>query len=269
MANLQSVLFFDGQNDQIIYANPIDKFKEAISIEFWANATSNFTGNTSVVGGSDGNNGNFINIHLPWSDSIIYWDAGTPFNRINKKTETREYQGSWNHWAFIKDSTKGEMVIYRNGELWHSGQGQNSPLGKMIYLCVGSLNKSSYFWGGHLAELRFWNIALTQSQIKKNINKRLTGKELGLELYWPLNEGEGTIIKDLSGNGYDGQINGAIWQEMEIPLEIQEKELIAKKVKAQTSLATGLEDYGYWYKWQKNLPEPTEKKPFRRGRIWA
>lgn len=35
------------------------------------------------------------------------------------------------------------------------------------------------------------------------------------------------------------------------------------------SLGTGLEDYGYWYRWKQSLPKQTDSKTFRRGRIWT
>ena len=44
-----------------------------------------------------------INIHIPWSDSIVYWDAGNSggtYNRINTATLTLAQKTGWHHWAF-------------------------------------------------------------------------------------------------------------------------------------------------------------------------
>ncbi|MGV2388240.1 MAG UNVERIFIED_CONTAM: LamG domain-containing protein [Microcystis novacekii LVE1205-3] len=39
-----------------------------------------------------------------------------------------QYKGKWNHWAFTKDVTKGEMKIYLNGVLWHNEEGKTQPI---------------------------------------------------------------------------------------------------------------------------------------------
>ncbi len=38
-----------------------------------------------------------------------------------------------------------------------------------------------------------------------------TGNEAGLVGYWNFNEGSGSTVTDLSGNGNNGTINGATW----------------------------------------------------------
>ena len=50
-----------------------------------------------------------------------------------------------------------------------------------------------------------------QSEIQQYMSSPPTGNETGLVGYWNFNEGIGTTLTDLSGNGNNGTINGATW----------------------------------------------------------
>jgi len=68
---------------------------------------------------------------------------------------------------------------------------------------------------GHIDEVRLWSIARTQSQIYSDKDKILSGKESGLEYYWRLDEGSGTIINNSSvlNQSATGTIIDAIFSE--------------------------------------------------------
>ena len=51
------------------------------------------------------------------------------------------------------------------------------------------------------------------------MNRRLTGQEDGLLVYWPLDEADGTTVFDRTPNGHRGIVNGASWTHSEsLPL---------------------------------------------------
>ena len=79
------------------------------------------------------------------------------------------------------------------------------------------------FFEGQLADIRIWQGVRTPQEIQDCLNCRLTGNESGLMAYWPLNEGEGTTITDKTGNGNDGTISGAAWEQIQIPIDEQSK----------------------------------------------
>ena len=61
---------------------------------------------------------------------------------------------------------------------------------------------------GNIDEISLWNRALTQEEI---MYTALSGYEEDLVGYWNFNEGDGTTLTDLSGNGNNGAISGATW----------------------------------------------------------
>lgn len=50
---------------------------------------------------------------------------------------------------------------------------------------------------GRIDEFRIWNSARTDDEIKTTMHQHLTGKEAGLVVYFPFDEGTGTTTKDL------------------------------------------------------------------------
>ena len=80
--------------------------------------------NTYFVEGFNALDERQVNVHLPWSNSRVYWDCGndgTGYDRIDQAANAADFEGQWNHWAFVKNATTGSMKIYLNGTLWHSG----------------------------------------------------------------------------------------------------------------------------------------------------
>ncbi len=59
---------------------------------------------------------------------------------------------------------------------------------------------------GELDEVRFWDVAHSDSQILQNYNQSLNvGDNQGLVAYWTFNE-SGQVVTDSSGLGYNGSL---------------------------------------------------------------
>jgi hypothetical protein len=83
-----------------------------------------------------------------------------------------------------------------------SASGKNTYLNRVeIGMSWGGYNNSQYF-SGRLAEIRVWNKALSVSEIATGLCG-VDPKSDGLVAYWKMDQSEGTIILDKTGNGYD------------------------------------------------------------------
>ncbi len=217
----QSALMFDGVDDYV--SLPISSIPEgkAITISFWAKGGASLPKQNSVFFANanpdfDPGKGRIVNIHLPWSDSTIYFDCGSDgktYNRISKAAKATDFKDKWTHWAFTLDANTGKMAIYLNGELWCEGNKKTLSIPKPAEVKLGS---GYGFYHGSLSDVRVWDKALTPTEVKETMSVRLTGKEPGLVSYWPLDEGIGTTLTDLTSNGNHGTIHGATWEEDEL-----------------------------------------------------
>ena len=133
-----------------------------VTIEFWALGAEDLPRATSIFAAWRADATRVLNIHLPWSNGAVYWDAGSEgaaFDRIENAAEPEEYTGTWAHWAFVKDVAKGEMAIYRGGVLWHKGEERFRPITEGSLAIIGAYAEGNYKWSGRLAEFRIWDKA--------------------------------------------------------------------------------------------------------------
>jgi hypothetical protein len=145
-------------------------------------------------------------------------------NRVYGGTELKP--GAWYHIAAVQDAAAGMISLYINGEIDGSRvlAGTNVPtftdniyIGARNYLAS---TQPAYSPNGIIHELRVWNVARTQAQIVATKNHRLVGNEPGLVGYWPMNEGEGTTVRDKSGHGHDGAFrNSPGWVTEVLPVQ--------------------------------------------------
>lgn len=168
------VLEFNGSNYALLEMSDITIGND-LSIEFWSKGNGIGGTNTTFLEAYDTLNNRIVNIHMPWSNNNMYFDAGisSGYDRINKTMTSAEMDNSWNHWAFVKKQNTGEMFIYKNGVLWHSGTNLNRSVGYIHRLVLGSSLNQSLFWKGEIDEFRIYNAALSQATIAANYKNKI------------------------------------------------------------------------------------------------
>ena len=114
----------------------------------------------------------------------------------------------------------GTEYMYVNGILAATQADPLAPVANTQPLSIGSsVFGSDTGWRGGISDIRIWNVALSQRQIAASLKARLTGTEVGLVAYLPLNEGHGVTVLDASGNGNNGTLDPPDWRfDSSIPL---------------------------------------------------
>lgn len=160
---------FDGSDDYINIPPSAIPTGNQITIEIVTQWLGGLQANSIIAGGVGGNQD--LSLHLPWSDGNVYWDAGRPFNRINKTVgSSADYVGN-HHWVVSKNASTGIMRIYLDGTLWHYGGGQTSTLPALDTVSFGRYDNGSfrgYYYKGETAVLKIYNVELTPEQVHKN-----------------------------------------------------------------------------------------------------
>jgi hypothetical protein len=111
-----------------------------------------------------------INLHLPYSSNIAYWDAGgtTVYDRIAVSVDTG-YQG-WHYWAATKNATSGVMNLYKDGVLIATGTGKTIPLDTTTQVNICSYNNQVDYHQGYISKIEIYNKELTAEEIRNNFN---------------------------------------------------------------------------------------------------
>jgi hypothetical protein len=163
-------LNFDGSDDYLDLTPSSVASGNEISVEFVCAWNGGLQYNSIIAGGAGGNQD--LSLHLPWSDGVVYWDAGRPFNRINKFAQPSEYLGN-HHWVCTKNANTGIMEIYLDGNLWHSGGGLTSSIPSLDEVNIGRYTNGSfrgYYYKGNVYVAKIYSRALTAGEVRDNYN---------------------------------------------------------------------------------------------------
>jgi hypothetical protein len=144
----------------------------AITISLWIFGDASEPQNASVFyGGSnaDGSGTRSLNAHLPWSDSVIYWDTAgccdpSSTRVVVSEPDSTKWKGRWNHYAFVKNADTKE--IWQNGSRILLGV-NTAALTEVRSFFIGSFgmgNVAAYY--GLIEDFAVWDRALAPAEIQ-------------------------------------------------------------------------------------------------------
>ncbi len=184
-----------------------DQLSTEITVSFWSWGDPDvLPANHNAFEAFNAQDQRVMNVHLPWSNGNVYWDAGRVggnVDRIEKAAPESAYEGRWNHWAFVKNATAGTMEVYLNGELFHSGNGKTHPMTGITRFHFGNGNAGSY--PGVMDEIRIWKKALDQATIASWMHRGVTDLHPQftdlIAYYTAENDDDPTTARDASSTG--------------------------------------------------------------------
>lgn len=207
-------LHFDWQDVVEVPASAFDAVSDQLSISLWQYGDPNFQPeNGTLFEGVNSLNQRVVNVHLPWSNSNVYWDCGYNggYDRINKLAAIPNFEGRWNHWVFTKDATAGVMQIYLNGVLWHTGSNLDNLISDVQRFTIGGACGWVNYYHGSIDEFAIFNSVLSASDIQQLMARDIDATHpqwSHLQVYYPFNEQDGEQILDASGNNRNAWMLG-------------------------------------------------------------
>ncbi len=166
-------------------------------------------GRKSTAGGNDAYAG-LLMVLEPNGAIKLATDNGFGYYQIMTNS-TNAFDGDWHQVTAVRHN--GALSIYLDGSLLKGKISGNlsTPLNvnNSLDLLIGSVQQNQephiHFSGG-ISQVRLWNLALQESQIKKELKTVLSGHEKGLVGYWPLN----TNGNDMSVNHNNAVVQGDV-----------------------------------------------------------
>jgi len=146
--------------------------------------------------------------------------------------------GFWIHLA-VTYERNGMFTGYINGEQVgqiQSGTAQISNNTEDFIIGVAPWDLMNFAFFGELDEIRIWDVAKTQAEIRTSMFSELTGNEPNLVAYYDFNQTTGTTLPDLTPNGNDGTLVG-----------LTANDWLASRAVLGNSTVNGLTDVeGFW-----------------------
>ncbi len=213
-------LQFDGDNDQVeIEGTSEIHLDSSFTIEAWIRPTSWGEGETGY--------GRVVD-----KDSYILYLHGTGFPQYNKNSllisldhsnGTRSVHNTpadsiklneWQHVAATYDNNS-DVKLYINGiqqPLSVPFDQASGPLKKGDKnILLGESGGQARAFEGAIDELRIWNWERPGNEIASSRDETLDGTQEGLLIYFPMSEGQGSLLRNRASFQYEGTIAGAIW----------------------------------------------------------
>lgn len=217
-ANNAYSIDLSGNTHIAVPTTAMSSISDEITVSFWAYGNPDLLpANTSIIHANNANGERNLNIHLPWSNSRVYFDCGNPgtgADRIDKAANIDELEGVWHHWAATKNTTTGIMELYLDGVLWHSGTNKTKPI-ELAEMIIGKSNSLDYNYKGQVDEVRIWDKALSATAIQGWMNRKITNTHPDyshLVAYYQMDEGSGDTIVDLKNSAIADITNENVWK---------------------------------------------------------
>ncbi|MBE9586453.1 alkaline phosphatase family protein [Mucilaginibacter sp. JRF] len=191
------------------------------TIETWVKAGAN-TSDPSIIGDKNWDSGGLPGYTICRSGST--WKI----NIANQKSERYDIgstkaleDGNWHHLAVTFDKTK-TCAVYQDGVkvaestlIYKDADNMASPYD---YLCLAQDGTQTYGggapnWAGSFNEVRIWTDVLSTATIQKymylrNIENSDHPNLASLNLYLKMDDVRGTVVRDYSGKGNNGELVG-------------------------------------------------------------
>ncbi|MEM7162820.1 MAG: LamG-like jellyroll fold domain-containing protein [Bacteroidota bacterium] len=197
-------------------AGAFDQIENEITLSCWVYGDpAIMPANSYIFEGVNSSNQRVLNVHLPWGNGQVYWDAGYlgGYDRINTTAPNSSFEGQWNHWAFTKNAVSGEMKMYLNGQLFHQGNDKTRTMQGIDRFRIGSSANalSSTYYNGFVDEFRVWDAELDQAAIATYMNESVPDDHPyidNLVLEYSFEGDFDANAIDQSGNGFDAEAFG-------------------------------------------------------------
>jgi hypothetical protein len=186
-------LQFDAMNDYVSIPSDNSLDNNEFTVEYWVSMDNT----AEWLGILDKGR----NTHSDWyfftgdsgqTEGIIFGigDGTSPVTEIAFSWN----DNNWHHVAGTYDGTT--MKLYVDGIL--KGSRTVTMLNSANGIHLGDRLEGGWHFSGKIDELRIWDMAMSEAQIRENMHKPLSGTENNLVSYWAFNESSGDIAHDLS-----------------------------------------------------------------------
>lgn len=205
-----NALKFDGSNDYVeISDNDVLDITGSMTVEAWVNYEVLDGNYYRIVSKGEYNDGWIFGVTYQQTLDFTFNTTQTAYAQTSLQT------GKWYHIAAVIDNSAKKIYLYLNGVLDNSGYSFTGNLPATTNTLKIGKSNNGYFSNASVDEVRIWNVARTQAQIRANMYQELNGDESGLVAYYKFNETSGTALDDATANNLDGTLtnmSGGEWQ---------------------------------------------------------
>jgi len=202
-AGTGTALTFNGTSDYVDLGTAFND--QNFTVEMWLKPGATQQGYTDIIDNNHNPGFGVLNwvIQQDGTNTNTYygWVSGTSTGNFNLTAN------SWQHLVMVKNAAA--LIIYINGMLISTTPYSGPVNYNSNFLRLGGFAGGGLNWNGSMDEVRIWNIALTQTEIKDRMCHKIISPDplySNLKAYYNFDEGISNCLFD-SKNSYHGFIN--------------------------------------------------------------
>lgn len=195
---------FNGTSDYVRAATSPIGAASAITITGWINTTQTFSTFKGLVSKGTPNGYEDFIVFGGNTNKLGFYLETNAGSGANIFSTTSINDGRWHHFAALWNSATGAYNLYINGSLEATGSRSGATLSNTdTDLFLGMYSSTINHFAGNLANVAFWNRALTSDEINsiqwKRYDLLTSGESTGLVAWYALDDITGTSVPDSTG----------------------------------------------------------------------
>jgi hypothetical protein len=203
-------LEFDGVDDYISLGNAtvLGFTSQNFTVEAWINPANVTSGMIIFQRCSWKNDGYRFRTEASGIVSFATYQSGV--SQISRTSNDTLAAGKWYYVAVVRQGASVKIFVNAVSKTATAGSHIDPAYVATREAQIGSSVSETF--EGSISEVRVWNSARSESEIKADMSNEPTGTEEGLIGYWKLNEGSGIIAHDSTANNNSGTLYGnPVW----------------------------------------------------------
>ncbi len=182
------------------------------------------------------------------------WKLRAVIDSVQFESTVAIKEGALKQVALILDNDHRQALLWNDSIIGTCANVTYSGYGPLIFGATNEVNTDDRkHYQGRMLEARLWNRTMDDALLTTYGKKQLTGYEMGLKDYYPMNDGEGNYAADKT-QGAHAELHGAAWalpRGMSLKLDFDEQKPVKGLQLDYTKMLRSAEqDYTlmFWFK---------------------
>ncbi len=207
LAGSGRAIYFDGADDYVDFGDILDDLDLPFTVSAWINVDLNKQGHSPIFVSQDNNslyNGFWLIINA--TNLFVGYGDGRGYNNpVFRREKTARHGGVHGKWTHVCAVVRGavDMDLYVNG-INIAGDYTGSTSYPMVSNYPDEIAKAGFWvtndvthsFKGYIDDIRLWDRALDQSQVRDEMCRKIEGSAPGLIAYWNFDETSGNAVFD-------------------------------------------------------------------------
>ncbi len=214
-----TALHLDGNSSfaEIVDSDALNDISQQVTVTAWIKPTNFPNGPAAIIYKGDRQT---LNINNQSYGLWLQEDGAIRFTASPRNQEGRTMLSApsavglntWHHVAGVIDGNKNVIKLFIDGtEVANRDFGRGGFYKSQYPLRIGASHEKgmdSATFNGQIDEVRIWNVARTEAEIREDMNIKLKGDEPDLVGYWRFDKETEGYISDISPNKNPGRLVG-------------------------------------------------------------